>query len=176
MKELSQHILDLIQNSISAGASLIKVSIVRDGDMLSMEVDDNGCGMDADAVAKAVDPFFTHRSTRPVGLGLSLLAATAQRCDGHIEVHSEPGKGTSVEAVMRYDHIDRPPMGDIAGTMVAMIAGNPNIDFVYRYDIDDDAVIIDTRQIKEALGEIPINHPDVIRWLMQRIVEGSAVK
>lgn len=176
MKELSQHVLDLIQNSVSAGAKLIEVKIQRDGDMLIIEVNDDGCGMDPETIKKAVDPFFTKRNTRPVGLGLSLLAATAQRCDGSLEIHSDIGKGTRVRACFRYDHIDRPPLGDMAGTMLAMIVGNPSIDFLYRYDVDSSFIELDTRQIKKVLGEIPVNHPDVIKWLIQYMKERSAVK
>lgn len=176
MKELSQHILDLIQNSISAGASLIGVSILREDDILIIEVSDNGCGMDADIAAKAVDPFYTGRTTRTVGLGLSLLNATAQRCDGYMNIDSKVGKGTKVRAVMRYSHIDRPPIGDIEGTMIAMIVGNPNIDFVYHYNVDNVKIDIDTRQIKAILGEVPINNPDVVDWLMKYIGKGSAIK
>jgi signal transduction histidine kinase len=135
MEDLSLHILDIAENSISASAKKIEIKIDEDlsEDLLTVAIKDDGKGMSEQALQKALDPFFTTRKTRKVGLGLSLLAQAARQSDGRIELSSTPGQGTSVKATFCLSHPDRKPMGDIQETLQTLIAGHPEIDFSYEH-------------------------------------------
>src|SRR5690554_4683283 len=124
MRELSLHVLDIVQNSINAAASLISVYINEDiiEDLLTIKIKDNGRGIPEENLSQITDPFFTSRKTREVGLGLSLFAEAAWRCDGDFKIDSIVEKGTEVETLFRYSHIDRAPLGDIQGTLLTLIA------------------------------------------------------
>lgn len=161
------HILDIIQNSIAARASLIKLTINEDlkNDLLTIEVIDNGQGMPQKDAEKITDPFVTSRKTREVGLGLPLLKAAAERCAGELKIKSAPGKGTAVRASFKYSHIDRAPLGDIVGTIVSLLATNTEVDFVYRHIIKGREFIFKTEEIKKELGEIETNDPQVLKWI-----------
>jgi hypothetical protein len=135
MEDLSLHILDVVENSLAASASRIEIRIVEDTarDVLSLEIADNGKGMDAQAQGKALDPFFTTRTTRRVGLGLPLLAQAAQEAGGSIDVASEPGRGTTVKAEFRLSHPDLKPLGDVAETLRTILAGRPELTLRFEY-------------------------------------------
>jgi hypothetical protein len=169
MEDLSLHILDLVENSTAADATLIAIRIVENTrkDRLVITIKDNGRGMDPKMLAGVRDPFVTTRTTRRVGLGLPLLEQATRDAEGAFEVHSEPGRGTEVTASFRRSHIDRKPLGDMAATVVALILGNPDIDLCYEHDVDGEETGIDTREIKEQLGDVPINHPDVLALIKQ---------
>ena len=174
MRELSQHIMDLIENSVRAGAKRVDVMVEEDlsTDSLTIRVSDDGCGMPPEVVSRATDPFYTSRSCRKVGLGLPLLAATAQRCDGSLTVASELGAGTTVVASFRHSHIDRPPLGDLHSTLLSALVGHPNVDLVYRHRVDDRAFELDGAAIKRELEGVPLSHPSVLRWLDRFLTEG----
>lgn len=179
MRELSLHILDIVQNSIKAEASLIKIEITEDlnEDFLSIAINDNGSGIDERVLCKITDPFVTSRTTREVGLGLSLFKAAARRCGGDIEIKSSPGKGTSVKAVFVHSHLDRAPLGDIAGTVITIITTNPAIDiiyhhFFYRGNSSWEDFLFDTREIKKQLEDVSINKPQVLNWIEDYLREG----
>jgi signal transduction histidine kinase len=148
MQDLSLHILDIAENSISASAKRIEIKIDEDQarDLLTVEIKDDGRGMDEQTLERAIDPFFTTRTTREVGLGLSLLAQAAQQADGKIELSSSPGGGTTVKAVFRFSHPDCKPMGDIDETVRTLVAGNPNIDFLYEHKKNGTTYCFDTRE------------------------------
>ena len=148
MEDLSLHILDIAENSITASAKMIGIRIIEDHakDLLTIEIMDDGKGMDEHSLQKAIDPFFTTRTTRKVGLGLSLLAQATRESDGKIELSSEPGKGTTVKAVFRLSHLDRKPIGDINETMRTLVAGHPEIDFIYEHQKDNSTYRFDTRE------------------------------
>lgn len=150
MRELSLHILDVAENGIAAGADtiIIRVEERPSEDRLTIVVQDNGHGMPQEKIRGIEDPFVTTRTTRRVGLGLSLLAAGARRCGGGVTVRSESGEGAEVTAVFQHSHIDRAPLGDIAGTLSTLIVGNPHIDFVYTYSVEERVFILDTRRLK----------------------------
>ena len=141
--------MDVAENGITAGAGCIHILIdeERMENRLKILIKDNGKGMSPDMLHKATDPFVTTKITRRTGLGLSLLKEAAKRCGGVFSIESEPGKGTVVTATFRYDHIDRAPIGDIAGTITILMAGNPNIDFVYDHVIDGKRFAIETREL-----------------------------
>ena len=171
MKDLALHILDILQNSVSAGATLIKLQIdeVPAEDKFLVTFIDNGKGMDAETVKQVTDPFFTTRTTRKVGLGLSLLKQNAERTGGSMNIRSEPGKGTEVEVVFIFSNIDRLPTGDIAGTLALTVSSYPEIDFIYTHTTPDGTFIFDTIEIKETLGDLPISNPQVIAFMKELI-------
>ena len=174
MEDLSLHILDVAENGVAAGASLIEISVVEDvsHDRLVVVIQDNGRGMEPEFLARVLDPFTTTRKTRKVGLGLSLFQQSAQEAEGDLVVESTPGLGTKVTARMRYSHIDRKPMGDTAETMVTLIEGNPEIDFIYRHEKDGRRYVLDTREIRADLEEIPLNHLEVLNLIRENLREG----
>jgi sensor histidine kinase YesM len=169
MQELSLHILDIIQNSIAASADLISVEIEEDKgrDSLIISIRDNGRGIPREYLSRAVDPFYTSRQTRRVGLGLSLLQQAAMQSDGYLDISSEEGKGTEVRAFFKYSHIDRMPLGDIGKTMSVLIIGNPQINFVYFHRVAGDEFRFDTRAVRGELEGIPLNDPHVIGFIFQ---------
>jgi K+-sensing histidine kinase KdpD len=148
MEDLSLHILDIAENSISASAKRIEIRIDEDEDrdLLTIEIKDDGNGMDEETLQKVLDPFFTTRTTRRVGLGLSLLAQATRESDGTIELDSRPGKGTKIKASFRYSHLDRKPMGDIDETLRTLVAGHPGIDFLYEHRKNNSFYRFDTRE------------------------------
>lgn len=167
MRELSLHILDIIQNSIAAGADLIKLVINEDikNDFLVIKIIDNGKGMAKRERESVTDPFITSRTTREVGLGLPLLKEAAERCQGEIKINSVPGEGTKIKVKFKYDHIDRAPLGDIVGTVISLLAMNPDLDFVYQHIIENRDFIFTTEEIKEKLDEISINNSRILNWI-----------
>lgn len=174
MRELSMHILDIAQNSIVAGASLIKI-IVQENlneDILTIVIEDDGKGMDEKALAMVTNPFFTSRTTRKVGLGIPMFKASAEACDGSFRINSKKGEGTYVEAKFKHSHIDRVPLGNMPDTMVVLVSSDVNIDFLYKHIRNDKEYVLDTREIKEILGEVPINSIEVLDWVKSNIIEG----
>ncbi|NLU11050.1 MAG: sensor histidine kinase [Tepidanaerobacter acetatoxydans] len=171
MKELSLHILDVVQNSLGAKASLVEIDIVEDvkNDLLTIKIKDNGTGMDEEMSKKVIDPFFTTRTTRRVGMGIPLFAQAAKSCGGDLKVYSEKGKGTEVIATFVLNHIDRAPIGSMADTMVSLVAVHPDVDFIYRHCVGDKAFVLDTREVKKILQEVPINNPMVLDWIKRFI-------
>lgn len=173
MKDLSMHILDIAQNSITAGAETIEVEITenRVTDQYRIVITDNGKGMTAAYAAKVTDPYITSRTTRKVGLGLPLLKQNAERTGGSLEVKSETDKGTRITALFSLKNIDRPPLGDIGGTMVLLAAANLNIRFIYRHITEKDTFTFDTREVNATLEGMPISEAGVIRFLKEMIRE-----
>jgi anti-sigma regulatory factor (Ser/Thr protein kinase) len=171
MRELSLHILDVVENGITAGGDCIWIEIDenRKEDQITILIRDNGRGMPIEKVENIDDPFITSRTTRRVGLGLSLLAAAARRCEGTLRVESEPGKGTEVEATFRYNHIDRAPLGDMAATLGTLIIGNPGIDFIYAHRIDSKDFYLDTREIQKEMQDDSLSDPIFIHHLTESI-------
>lgn len=175
MKELALHILDLAQNSITADASLIEISVDEDlrKDSLTITLQDNGWGMDEDQAQRVKDPFVTSRTTRKVGLGIPLMLAACQRCEGDLKLESKKNVGTKLTATFRHSHIDRAPIGNMAETMVSLVMSAENIDFVYIHKINGEEFRFDTREIRQTLGEgIPLSEPDVLDWIKGYIDEG----
>lgn len=174
MEDISLHILDIAENSIAAGAALVKIRISEDTekDILSVEIEDNGRGIPEELISKALDPFYTTRTTRNVGFGLSLLAQSAREADGDISIKSKKDTGAVVFAYFRYSHIDRKPLGNIADTFAVLIAGNPDIDFLYEHRRNDKTYSIDTNEIRSELGDVPLNSPEVIVLIRGDVEEG----
>jgi len=171
MKDLSLHILDIIENSINAEASRInvKISESKKENLLTLEVSDNGRGMNEDLLKHAEDPFYTTRTTRKVGLGIPLLSQAARNCNGELKVETKKGEGTIIKASFQHNHIDRKPLGDITATITVLIAGNPQIDFIFQLFREDNELLIDTAGLKNDLGDVPINSPAVIKIIKDTI-------
>ena len=154
MKALSLNILDIVQNSVKAEATLHEIIIDEniDDDKLTIVVSDNGCGMSPEFLSRVRDPFTTTRTTRRVGMGIPLFELAAQQAGGSLEITSDEGVGTCVTARFQYNHIDRAPVGDMAGTMVTLVSVN--------------------QEIKEILGDVPLDSTEVLSWIMDYITEG----
>lgn len=174
MQDLSMHIIDIVQNSIKAGATLITIIVTEspEEDLFAFSIEDNGKGMDRDTLRRVRDPFVTSRTTRKVGLGIPLLEQTCTMCEGSFNIESTLGKGTKVTASMRYSNIDRPPVGDLSGCIYMTIVTNPSIDFLFKYDFNDGEFVLDTREVKKVLGGVPLDNPEVSLWIKDAINEG----
>ena len=175
MFELALHILDLAQNSVAAGARLVTVTIILDAgtDELTLSIQDDGCGMDEALLRRVESPFETTRTTRKVGLGIPMIKQCALMCGGTFRLTSEKGRGTLLTATFKASHVDLPPLGDLKGTMLTLVAGNPETpDFVLVYRHNDRAFTFDTRPIREALGGMPLHGADINAWLSEYLEEG----
>ena len=174
MKELSLHILDIAKNSVKAKASVIEIVISEkeEENLLTIEIKDNGCGMNKEFLETVRDPFSTTRTTRKVGMGIPLFEAAAVQCGGYVDIKSEEGVGTEFKVVFEYNHIDRAPIGDMPGTMQVLISGSPEIDFIYRHEKNKKTFTMDTRELRQVLGEVPLDTPDVLAWIDGFIQEG----
>ena len=177
MHEISVHILDLVENSTGAGASIVDVSVEEDSqrDELRIRIADNGKGMDAALVSRVTDPFVTSRTTRKVGLGLPLMDMTTRMCGGKLHIESVVGSGTTVEAVWQLSHLDRPPLGNMVSTVKAILVMNPGILFRYLHKVDDRSFSLDSGEISAALGDLPLTQPDVLTWLDEYLKENLSI-
>jgi hypothetical protein len=176
MEDLSLHILDIVENSVEARAKKVKIRLEENlgRDLLTLEIVDDGNGMNKWVVKKVLDPFFTTKKTRAIGLGLPLLAEAAKAANGRLVIQSRPGRGTKVKATFELSHIDTKPIGDIAQTLMALIVGHPEMDFLYRHQVDDRLFSLNTREIKKKLSPLPINCPEVISFVKKNLKEGLA--
>jgi anti-sigma regulatory factor (Ser/Thr protein kinase) len=175
MKELALHILDLTQNSITAGADLIKITVNENlkSDILTIILEDNGCGMDAARAEEVKNPFVTSRTSRKVGLGIPLMLAACQRCEGDLIIESQKNVGTKLIATFKHSHIDRAPIGNMAETIVCLLIGADNIDFIYNHMVNEEKFCFDTTEIRQTLGvEVPLSSPEVLDWVKDYIYEG----
>jgi hypothetical protein len=171
MNDLAMHILDIVQNSISAGASNIWIEVLLSiaRDLLSISVKDDGKGMTPEMVAKVTDPYCTTRTTRKVGLGLPLLRQGAEQAGGSLSIDSTVGVGTTVKAEYGLSHIDRPPMGDLANAYVLLLGANPDINIVLHYTTDEEDFSISTKELDEALDGLPLNDPQVMKLVYEMV-------
>ena len=172
MKELSLNILDIAKNSVKAKASLITIIIDEDETWRTLTIADNGCGMPPEMLATVTDPFTTSRKTRPVGMGIPLLKLAAEQTGGTLTIRSsqdEADHGTVVTATFDMTHLDCVPLGDYAGTMVTLIQGSPEIDFSFRYRTPSGEITLETAQMREILGDVPLDTPDVLAWVYESL-------
>ncbi len=174
MPELSLNILDVAQNSVTAGASLIRISVLGDtaADRLTIRIEDNGCGMTEEQLQRVTDPFFTSRKTRKVGLGIPFFKMAAELTGGSFHMDSQVGAGTATTAVFVLSSIDRMPLGNMADTMSVLIGPNPHIDFILTMEQDGRSFVMDTRAFREVLGpDIPLSEPQVLNYIERYIDE-----
>jgi hypothetical protein len=173
MEDISLHLLDIAQNSLEAGAGclLISIEVNTSEDTLVVTIKDDGAGMDEETLRELTDPFFTTKAKK-VGLGIPLIAQAARETGGSVSVESVAGKGTCLKAIFRFSHIDRKPVGDIASTLIALIAGAPDTDILFKYKIDDNEYLFDTYHIRHELGDVPLNFSPVLKYLREEILSG----
>jgi hypothetical protein len=185
MREIALHLLDIAENSVAAQAKAISIVISEDlqADQLLARIQDDGKGMDEATLARVFDPFYTSRTTRKVGLGIPLIKAAAEACNGYLTIQSMVGRGTCIEVAFQHSHIDRMPLGDLAGTLLTLIVAYPNIHWMIEYQRTDnrgtkiEPFLLDTRQILAELDDIPLTEPAVLKFLREYIDQGfSACK
>ncbi|MDR2903115.1 MAG: ATP-binding protein [Clostridiales bacterium] len=176
MKDLSMHILDIAQNSVRAEATDILLEIDENPaeNRLTITIGDNGKGMSAEMLESVRDPFTTSRTTRKVGLGIPMLEQTCLQCGGKLDLISTPGKGTTITASMDYNNIDRPPLGDLVDSLLILVITNQHINFKYSHIYNGNPFVFNTAEIKEVLGDVPFDEPDVRDWIKGFLTEGLA--
>lgn len=178
MRELSLNVMDVAQNSVRAEASLITIDVSESdkNDNLTISISDNGCGMTEEQVKQTIDPFFTTRTTRKVGLGVPLFKMSAEQTGGSFSIESEVGKGTVTTASYVKSHVDMTPLGDINSTVEILIRCNPNIDFVFNHSTDIGSFTLDTRELREVLGDdVSLDTPDVLEWINAFLEEQTQI-
>lgn len=177
MRDLSLHIMDIIQNSLSAKADRIDITIsaLTDIDLLEIEIKDNGIGMDENFLKDIKNPFKTTRTTRKVGLGISLFEASAKSASGELSINSKKNSGTEVKACFKISHIDRLPLGDIAETLTTLIVAQPNVEYNLVIDNKKEQFIFNSLEIKKTLGEVAITQFEVIKWIGEYVNEGIKI-
>lgn len=167
MLELAMHVLDIVENSVRAGADEVIVRVEEDEaeNRFVIQIADNGRGMSPTMSEKALDPFTTTKKGKRVGLGLSLLKEAAERCNGGMTLESRLGEGTLVTATFELDHIDRQPLGDMTETMVMLIIGNPEVEFQLVYEKDGEETSWETGMIRDRYGDLFRSHPEVLDYI-----------
>ncbi len=175
LEELADHIMDIVMNSVRAGARNVSVSVVArpDTGSLAITIADDGSGMGEEALRRVTDPFFSTKAGRQVGLGVSLLKGATEMCDGEFHMESAVGKGTVVKAVFPLDHPDVPPLGNVRETVLLLCVTNPGVHFSFRSELDGKEFSLDTKEINDVLGGLPINHPEVVSFLTRYIEDNS---
>lgn len=173
MKDLSMHVLDIASNSVRASATHIDITIEENllANWWIFTIEDNGCGMSETMVASLKNPFTTSRKMRKVGLGIPLLSDNCNLTEGSLDISSKEGQGTSLVAKMRYNHIDRPPMGDMASTICNLITSNEDINIHYTHKVDDQEFEISTRELQDTLDGVPLTEIEVMQWLRNFLEE-----
>lgn len=171
MEDLSLHILDIVENSLAAGAKQVEIRIIEDlkEDKLTIEIIDDGQGMSKEVQERALDPFFTTKTTRRVGLGLPFFQECCQVCNGQFFLESQPGKGTRIKAVLPYHHIDRKPLGNMAETLITLIVGHPKVEIIFEHKRNGVCFAFNTKEIKTILEDLPLNDPQVVSFLRSYI-------
>lgn len=171
MKELSLNILDIAMNSVKAKAKNILIKLVETDETLTLVIQDNGYGMSEETVQNVINPFYTTRTTRNVGLGVPLLKLAAEQTGGGIEIQSvsendnPDSHGTTITAEFFKNHLDFTPLGDVISTVTTLIQGNPEIEWRFVHEINGQSVELDTRELREILGEVPLDNYEVIKWI-----------
>ena len=177
MKELSLNILDIAENSVKAEATLTEIIIEETDTTLTITINDDGCGMSEETLQAVTNPFYTTRTTRNVGLGIPLLKLSAEQTGGYVKITSkkadeyDSSHGTKVVAHYNKNHIDFTPLGDVISTVITLIQGHPNTDFLFKHEKSENEVILDTRSVKEVLEGVPIDTYEVIKWIEENLTE-----
>lgn len=174
MKELSLNILDVAKNSVTAGATKIEILVEEMPEQLAITITDNGCGMTPEFVKRVTDPFTTTRTTRKVGMGLPLMKMEAQMSGGDLSIESQVGKGTTVKSWFDPRNIDMPPLGDLTSSVTTLIQGSPDIDFIFTHRTPAGEYTLDTGEIRQIMGDIPLSEPEVIAWLTDYLRENES--
>lgn len=178
MKELSLNILDIAQNSVKAKAENILIKLIETDETLTLIIQDDGCGMSKETVENVMNPFYTTRTTRNVGLGVPLLKLAAEQTGGGIRIESVSEKdnpevhGTTVTADFYKNHLDFTPLGDVVSTVTTLIQGEPDIEWRFVHEINGQSVELDTKELREILGDVSLDTYEVIKWIEDYLKEG----
>ena len=181
MKELSLNILDIAKNSVKAGANRIEIYITEKNGLLTLVIKDNGCGMTEDFLKNVTDPFCTTRTTRKVGMGIPFLKLEAEQTGGSFSINSRyigeypDSHGTEILAVFNENHIDFTPLGDVVSTIITLIRGNPEIDWFFSHESPCFTVILDTAELRQVLGDVPLDTFEVTQWITEYLNEQYSV-
>ncbi len=181
MKELSLNVLDIAENSLKAGATLTEIYLAEGSELLTVTVKDNGCGMDEETLKRVINPFYTTRTTRKVGLGIPLFKMAAEQTGGKLWIKSktvskDAQHGTEISATFYKNHLDFTPIGDIASTIVTLIQGHPEVDFLFKHTVCDGSgqvireIMLDTREIRVILEDIPLSSPEILAWIRENLL------
>jgi len=175
MRELSLHILDVIENSIRAGASIISVGILEkpDADLLEIVVEDNGSGLNVPA-EEALDPFHTTKDGKRTGLGLSLFRAAAEQAGGSLAIEKSELGGVAVKVTMGLNHIDRRPLGDLAATLSSVVCTNPDLDLWCRFSASGSECVVRVSDVARELQVTERCGLAIARRVSERIRNGLA--
>ncbi len=177
MKELSLNILDIAMNSVKAKATDIGIAIEESENRLAITVSDNGTGMTKEIFENVTDPFTTTRTTRNVGLGIPFFKMEAEMTGGSFLIKTRhfteypDDHGTETTAVFIKDHLDFIPLGDIITTVVTLIQGNDEINWLFTHTTEKGEIRLDTRELKAVLGDVPLSEPDVLMWIREYLKE-----
>ena len=178
MKELSLNILDVTKNSVTAGADRIDIFLtLADDGWLEFKLTDNGCGMSEEVCKMVTDPFYTTRTTRKVGMGLPLLKLAAEQTGGYVKIESRhytlypDSHGTKTSALFYKRHLDYTPLGDIVSTLTTLVQGHPEVDFLFEHSSNERCVKLDTKELREILGDVPLDSFEVILWIKEYLEE-----
>ena len=181
MKELSLNILDITENSTKAGASNVTISISETEDTMTISVSDDGCGMTEDFLREVTNPFTTTRTTRKVGLGIPLLKLAAEQTGGYVNIRSKhvsdypSDHGTQTIALFYKNHLDFTPLGDVVSTITTLIQGHPTVDFIFEHTSPSRTVKLDTKELREILGDVPLDSFEVVCWIRDFLTEQYSV-
>ena len=177
MKELSLNILDITKNSTKANAKLVEIAIEESDTQLKISITDDGKGMTDEVLRSVSDPFYTTRTTRKVGMGIPLFKCAAEQTGGYVDIQSKhidefpTDHGTTVCAVFNKNHIDFTPLGDIISTVLTLIQGNPDVDFLFNHKMSVGSVALDTRELRAVLDEVPLDNFEVLLWIKENLEE-----
>ena len=177
MKELSLNILDIVENSTKAKAEIVEITIIDKNKDFSITIKDDGCGMNEATLLSVSDPFYTTRTTRKVGMGIPLFRFAAEQTGGTLTITSKhidefpADHGTTLTATFDKSHIDFTPLGDIISTMVTLIQGHPNVDFVLHHQLEDKIIMLDTRELRAVLEDVPLDTFEVLEWIKKNLEE-----
>lgn len=176
MEELSLHILDIVENSVAAKASLVKIEVYlnKNENILYIKIRDNGVGIDKELLKQIESPFYTTKKERKVkvGMGIPLFKFNALQSNGDFKIDSVKGEYTEIFASFELNNIDRPPLGDIYSTILSIILGHQDIDFEILIVNDGKQFFFNTKEIKDVIGDIPYTYPDVYEFLSNTIKQG----
>lgn len=182
MRTISEHIMDIVQNSVNADAKLIEIIVEeqKKNDLCKLTINDNGCGMDKASLQQATNPFFTSRNTRKVGLGLPLLKQNAELAGGSFKIDSKPGKGTNLQAFFRLKHIDKLPLGDIWETLYQLWLSYPKIEICYQHNTEKGVFELGSAELKQVLGNVSLQQKEIrngiIELIKTNLIEIEATK
>lgn len=177
MKELSLNILDITENSLKAKATLVEILLAENNETLTITIKDDGTGMTKDILEQVRNPFYTTRTTRKVGMGIPLFQFAAEQTGGSVTIESRhyevypDNHGTTVSALFYKNHIDFTPLGDIISTLITLIQGHPNIDFVFEHKINGEVIKLDTKELRAVLDDVPLDTFEVLIWIKENLEE-----